>query len=110
LIEPTPWPAPTSGAGATTRVRSGLPAHRRSRAWTDHPVKPPGPAVSRRATEAVDITLADTDLEAVRRREEWLARARTSLDNATLHSLWKTGDAMSAEDAIAYALVEADRW
>jgi non-specific serine/threonine protein kinase len=42
-----------------------------------------------------------------RRREQWLARARTLLDDVTLGSLWQAGDAMSAEEAIDFALDEA---
>ena len=41
-----------------------------------------------------------------RRRERWLARARTELGAATLDVIWQRGGAMSAEHAIALALEE----
>jgi tetratricopeptide (TPR) repeat protein len=42
-----------------------------------------------------------------RRREQWLAGARTLLGDATLQVIWQAGSAMSADDAVALALAES---
>jgi hypothetical protein len=43
-----------------------------------------------------------------RRRETWLAHARTMLGDATLQSLLDAGGGMSADDAVAFARGGAD--
>jgi hypothetical protein len=40
------------------------------------------------------------------RREQWLAHARTLLDDAAMDVLWQAGGAMSSDEAIALALEE----
>ena len=41
-----------------------------------------------------------------RRREQWLASARSLLDAAALEVLWQAGGALSADEAMAFALEE----